>query len=98
MWRAEMSATAIPQAAVYNKARLFAVSSLGLCTAAIANAIRTDTAAAMQSSFLDPIDKAHSGEMIATVLGVPFLAFAITVAVCSPLLDVIGMGSLLPLS
>jgi hypothetical protein len=93
-----MSVTAIPQVTVYNKTRLFAVSSLGLCTAAIANAIRTNTAAAMQSGFLDPIDKAHSGEMIATVLGVPFLAFAITVAISSPLLDVIGMGSLLPIS
>jgi len=93
-----MSVTAIPQIAVYNKTRLFLVSSLGLFTAAIANAIRTNTAAAMQSAFLDPIDKAHSGEMIATVLGVPFLAFAITVAISSPLLDVIGMGLLLPLS
>ena len=36
--------------------------------------------------------------MIATVLGVPFLGFAITIAIGSPLLDYIGMGLLLPLS
>ena len=36
--------------------------------------------------------------MIGTVLGVPFLAFAITIAVSSPLLDIIGMGLLLPLA
>jgi hypothetical protein len=74
------------------------VSSLALCTAGIANAIRADTASDLQRVFLDPIDKAHSAEMIASVLGVPFLGFAITIAVSSPLLDVIGMGFLLPLS
>ena len=36
--------------------------------------------------------------MIATVLGVPFLGFAITIAIGSPLLDYIGMRLLLPLS
>ena len=48
--------------------------------------------------FFDPIDKAHSAEMIANVLGVPFLGFALTIAIGSPLLDYIGMGLLLPLS
>ena len=48
--------------------------------------------------FLDPVDKVHSAEMIAGILGVPFLGFAITIAVSSPLLDVIGMGLLLPLA
>jgi fucose permease len=48
--------------------------------------------------FLDPIDKAHSAEMIASILGLPFLGFAVTIAIGSPLLDYIGMGLLLPLS
>jgi fucose permease len=52
----------------------------------------------MQRIFLDPIDKAHSAEMIASVLGLPFLGFAVTIAIGSPLLDYIGMGLLLPLS
>ncbi len=82
----------------YPKARLFAVSCVAICTAGIANAIRANTASDLQRVFLDPIDKAHSAEMIASVLGVPFLGFAITIAVSSPLLDVIGMGFLLPLS
>jgi MFS family permease len=83
---------------VYNKARLFLVSTMALATAGIAYSIRANTAADLQRVFLDPIDKAHSAEMIATILGVPFLAFAITIAIGSPLLDVIGMRLLLPLS
>jgi hypothetical protein len=93
-----VSATAITESVVYNKTRLFVVSSMGLCTAGIANAVRANAAADIQRTFLDPIDKAHSAEMIASVLGVPFLGFAITMAISSPLLDVIGMGFLLPLS
>ena len=36
--------------------------------------------------------------MIANILGVPFLGFALTIAIGSPLLDYIGMSLLLPLS
>ncbi len=64
----------------------------------IANALRANAAADLQRVYLDPIDKLHSAEMIGNVLGVPFLAFAITIAISSPLLDIIGMGLLLPLA
>ncbi|HEY7334418.1 MAG TPA: MFS transporter [Bryobacteraceae bacterium] len=84
--------------AAYNKTRLFLVSSLALATAGMANALRANAAADLQRVFLDPIDKVHSAEMIASVLGVPFLGFAITIAVSSPLLDGIGMSLLLPLA
>jgi fucose permease len=83
---------------VYPKARLFLVSSLALTMAGIGAALRANTASDLQRFFLDPIDKAHSGEMIANVLGLPFLGFALTIAIGSPLLDYIGMGLLLPLS
>ena len=82
----------------YDKARLFLVSTMALASAGVAYSIRANTAADLQRVFLDPIDRAHSAEMIATILGVPFLAFAITIAIGSPLLDVIGMRMLLPLS
>src|SRR5580692_2628986 len=36
--------------------------------------------------------------MIGSVLGVPFLGYAFTIAIGSPLLDAIGMGILLPMS
>jgi hypothetical protein len=36
--------------------------------------------------------------MIGTILGLPFLGFAFTIAIGSPLLDYIGMRLLLPLS
>ena len=82
----------------YRNARLFLVSSLALTMAGVGSALRANTAADLQRLFFDPIDKAHSGEMIANVLGLPFLGFAFTIAIGSPLLDYIGMGLLLPLS
>ncbi len=83
---------------MFNESRLFWTSSMALCMSGIANALRANAAADLQRTYLDPIDKLHSAEMIGTVLGVPFLAFAITIAISSPLLDIIGMGLLLPLA
>jgi MFS family permease len=95
-----MSATAAApiRSASLSKTRLFAAASLAIATAGIANALRANTAASIQAVFLDPVDKVHAAERIAGILGLPFLAFAITIAVSSPLLDVIGMGLLLPLA
>ena len=82
----------------YDRTRLFLVSALALATAGIAASLRANSAADIQRIFLDPIDKAHSAEMIGAILGIPFLGFAVTIAIGSPLLDVIGMGLLLPLA
>jgi hypothetical protein len=82
----------------YRKGRLFLVSSLALTTAGIGAALRANTAGDLQRVFFDPIDKAHSAQMIGNILGLPFLGFALTIAIGSPLLDYIGMGLLLPLS
>jgi MFS family permease len=84
--------------AAYKKGRLFLVSALALTMAGINASMRADTAADLQRIFFDPIDHVHSAKMIATVLGVPFLGFALTIAIGSPLLDYIGMQLLLPLS
>jgi MFS family permease len=84
--------------ASYAKARLFIVSSLALTMAGIGASLRANTATDLQRVFFDPIDKAHSAEMIASILGLPFLGFAATIAVGSPLLDYIGMGLLLPMA
>lgn len=84
--------------AVYPKSRLFIVSSVALAMAGIGAALRANTAGDLQRIFFDPIDKTHSAEMIAGVLGVPFLGFALTIAIGSPLLDYLGMALLLPLS
>src|SRR6195256_3303304 len=83
---------------VYPRARLFLVSSLALAMAGIGASLRANTASDLQRVFFDPIDKAHSAGMIASVLGLPFLGFALTIAIGAPLLDYIGMGLLLPLS
>ena len=84
--------------AAYNKTRLFLVASLGLATAGMANALRANAAADLQRVFFDPLDKVHSAERIASVLGAPFLGMAITIAIGSPLLDVVGMSLLLPIA
>lgn len=95
-----MSAVASPvdRFAAYNRTRLFLVSLLALFTAGVGASLRSNIADDLQRTFFDPIDKAHSAEMIGSVLGVPFLGYAITIAVGSPLLDAIGMGVLLPMS
>ena len=84
--------------AAYDKRRLFLVSLLALFTAGLAASLRADIATDLQRIFFDPVDRAHSAEMIGAILGVPFLGFAFTIAIGSPLLDAIGMALLLPLS
>ena len=90
--------TATVSKSTFNKSRLFFTGSLALTMAGMNASFRANTAADLQRIFLDPVDKVHSAEMIGTVLGLPFLGFAATIALASPLLDVIGMGLLLPLS
>ena len=99
--RQDMSASAtvpVDRHAAYNKTRIFLVSVLALVTAGVTASLRADVASDLQHIFFDPIDKAHSAEMIGAVLGVPFLGFAFTIAIGSPLLDFIGAAILLPLS
>ncbi len=84
--------------AAYNHRRLYLVSSMALAAAGVAASLRADTASDLQRVFFDPIDITRSAEMVATILGVPFLGFALTIAIGSPLLDLIGMGVLLPLA
>src|SRR5258708_900304 len=84
--------------AAYNKSRLFLVSVLALFTAGLAASLRANIASDLERIFFEPLDKAHSAEMIGAVLGVAFLGFAFTIAIGSPLLDRIGMALLLPMS
>ncbi len=92
------SSAAVDRHSAYNKPRLFLVSVIALFTAGLAASLRADIASDLQRIFFDPIDKAHSGAMIGSVLGLPFLGFAATIAIGSPLLDAIGMAFMLPLS
>jgi MFS family permease len=82
----------------YKRGRLRLVSSLALTTAGMSAALRANTAVDLQRVFFDPIDAAHSAEKVGNILGVPFLGFALTIAIGSPLLDYIGMNVLLTLS
>ena len=93
-----MSATPSPDRhAEYNKPKLFLLSVLALATAGIGFSIRGDVGGALRL-FFDPIDRMHSAEMAASVLGIVFMGHALTIAVGSPLLDYLGMGRLLGLS
>jgi MFS family permease len=94
----QATATALDRHAGYKKGRLYFASALALTMAGVNASLRADTASDLQRIFFDPIDKIHSAGMIATVLGVPFLGYAITIAVGSPLLDYIGMSLLLPMA
>jgi MFS family permease len=82
----------------YNRTHLFMVSSLALTMAGIGAATRASTGGDLQTIFFDPIDPLTSAGMLGTVLGVPFLGFALTIAIGSPLLDYIGMKWMLPMS
>lgn len=82
----------------YQKARLFVVGGMALAMAGVGASLRANTASDLQRVFFDPVDRAHSAEMIANILGLPFLGFAATIAIGSPLLDYIGMGLLLPMA
>ena len=81
-----------------NRSRLFFAAALALTMSGINASFRANTAADLQRVFLDPVDKLHSASMIATILGLPFLGYAVTIAISSPLLDAIGMKLLLSLS
>jgi fucose permease len=92
-----MESTCPPPTAAH-KAQLFWLSVLALVTAGIGSALRTNIAHDLQINLFDPIDKLQSASMVGNALGLPFLGFAMVIAVGSPLLDYIGMGRLLMLS
>ena len=81
--------------AEYDKRKIFLLSVVALATAGIGFSIRGDLGGALQAHFFDPIDKLHSAEMTASVLGIVFMGFAVAIAIGSPLLDYLGMGRVL---
>ena len=77
----------------YKRTKLFVLSVIALVTAGVAASIRASIGHDLQSVFFDPIDPLNSANMVGVVLGVPFLGFAISIAVGSPLLDAVGSMS-----
>src|SRR6266566_5836996 len=80
--------------AQYDRSRLFLVSVLALATTGIGFSVRSTVASALQVSLFDPVDPLRSAEMVASVLGMVFLGFALTIPIGSALLDFLGMGRL----
>jgi hypothetical protein len=78
-----------------NKRRLFVICVMAITTTSMAFGLRSSIAADMKTSLFDPINAAHSAEMLGSALGAVFLTFAITLAVGSPLIDAVGMRTVL---
>jgi MFS family permease len=83
--------------APYKRRRLFVTSAVALFLAGVGAALRADVAGEIQRVFLIPLDAATSATKIGSILGLPFLAYAVTIAVGSAALDFLGMKRLLPL-
>ncbi len=78
-----------------NKRRLFLICLLAIVTTSMSFVLRSSIAQEIQTSLFDPIDPLHSASLVGSALGVAFLGFAITVAVGSPLIDAVGMRTVL---
>ncbi len=78
-----------------NKRRLFLICLLAITTTSMSFVLRSSIAQDIGSSLFDPIDPLRSASMVGSALGVAFLGFAITVAVGSPLIDAVGMRTVL---
>jgi hypothetical protein len=68
---------------------------MAITSTSMAFGLRSSIAADMKTSLFDPIDAAHSAGMLGGALGAVFLTFAITLAVGSPLIDAVGMRTVL---
>jgi Major Facilitator Superfamily len=64
----------------------------------MAFSLRSSIAGDLEGTFLKPLSPTGSGEMLGSVLGISFLGFAVTIALGSLLLDILGMGRLLLLA
>jgi MFS family permease len=78
-----------------NKRRLFMICLMAITTTSMAFGLRSSIAADMKTTLFDPINATHSAEMLGSALGAVFLTFAITLAVGSPLIDAVGMRTVL---
>jgi fucose permease len=77
-----------------NKRRLFLICLLAITTTSMSFVLRSSIAQDITTLF-DAIDPLHSAALVGSALGVAFLSFAITVALGSPLIDAVGMRTVL---
>ncbi len=75
----------------YNRTALFWICVLALFTAAVAFSMRTAASDAIRQAVFDPIDAAHSGQMMGAALGAAFSGFAVSLLILSPLLEIVGV-------
>ena len=77
------------------RAIIFWIGVLALFNAGLSAALRAAIAGNLKQAYLDPIDLAQSGSMIAEALGIAFLGFTLMLLVCSAVLDKVGMRRML---
>ncbi|HEY3488189.1 MAG TPA: MFS transporter [Gammaproteobacteria bacterium] len=75
--------------------KLYLISILALFTAGFSFALRVDISSDLQTEIFNLIDLLHSATMVGQALGFAFLGFAFTLFICSPFVDVFGMGRML---
>ncbi|ODS59279.1 MAG: MFS transporter [Acidobacteria bacterium SCN 69-37] len=78
-----------------NKRRLFLICLLAVVAQSMSFVLRSSIAQDIQTTLFDPIDPINSATLVGSALGVAFLGFAVTVALGSPLIDAIGMRTVL---
>ncbi len=80
-----------------NRFFLFFICCLAYLSIGVHFSMRSNVAGDLKDVF-HGVDPLHSAQMVGSVLGVPFLGYAITLFLISPLIDAIGMGLLMRLS
>jgi MFS family permease len=78
-----------------NKKKLFLICLCAIVTTSMSFSLRSSIAQDIQTAFFDPIDPSHSAAMVGSALGAVFLTFAATLAFGSPLIDAVGMRTVL---
>ncbi len=78
--------------------RLFFAANLSLFMVGLGFAVRANIAKDLQRDLFDPMDLAHSTQMVGQALGITFTGFALTLLVGSALLDLIGARRVLAFS
>jgi MFS family permease len=78
-----------------NIRRLFVLSCLCLATTSMSFVLRGSIAGELKAQLFDPIDAAHSAQLIGGALGWAFPGFAFMVLIGSAIVDYIGMRNML---
>src|SRR5258706_16392190 len=78
--------------------RLFFTANLSMFMIGLGFAVRANIAKDLQRDLFDPVDLAHSAQMVGQSLGITFTGFALTLLFVSALVDLVGVRRVLAFS